>query len=223
MPIRLNLLAEAQAAEEVRRRDPVKRGIWIAGLLVVLTLVWSSSLQVKAVMTRSKLAGLETRVASQTNEYQSVLADQNRAIETKQKLAALHQLSTNRFLYGSLLNALQQTTVDYVQLIRLKIDQTYVYTQEIKPRTNTTGRVLFGRPATAAERILVTFEAKDASPNPGDQINKYRQAIALNPFFKELLGETNEVKLVRYSAPTGLGEPTFIAFALECRLPEKMR
>jgi len=27
MPLRLNLLAEAQAEEELRRRDPVKRGI----------------------------------------------------------------------------------------------------------------------------------------------------------------------------------------------------
>jgi len=42
MPIRLNLLAEAQAAEEARRRDPVKRAIWIGALLVSVVLVWSS-------------------------------------------------------------------------------------------------------------------------------------------------------------------------------------
>ncbi len=34
MPIRLNLLAEAQAAEEMRRRDPVKRALWLAGLII---------------------------------------------------------------------------------------------------------------------------------------------------------------------------------------------
>ena len=36
MPIRLNLLAEAQAAEEARRRDPVKRAIWLAALIIAL-------------------------------------------------------------------------------------------------------------------------------------------------------------------------------------------
>lgn len=224
MPIRLNLLAEAQAAEEVRRRDPVKRGIWIAGLLVALMLVWSSSLQVRAVMIRSKLSGLEARVASQTNEYVSVLSDQTKWIETGRKLDALNQLTTNRFLYGSLLNALQQTTVDYVQLVHLRVDQTYVYTQEIKSRTNTTGRTVPGKPATATEKIVITLEAKDSSPNPGDQVNKYRQTIASNPFIESLLGKTNEVKLARYSTPTAIpGQPGFVSFALECTLPEKTR
>ena len=39
MPIRLNLLAEAQALEESRRRDPVKRAVW-AGVFLVLALAW---------------------------------------------------------------------------------------------------------------------------------------------------------------------------------------
>jgi len=50
MPIRLNLLAEAQAIEEMRRHNPVKRAIWVGALLVCLMLVWSSSLQLKAMM-----------------------------------------------------------------------------------------------------------------------------------------------------------------------------
>ena len=29
MAIRINLLAESQAAEEMRRKDPVKRAVWI--------------------------------------------------------------------------------------------------------------------------------------------------------------------------------------------------
>ena len=56
MPIHLNLLAEAQAAEEERRRNPVKRAIWIAILFVVLILVWSSSLQLKAILIRSEVS-----------------------------------------------------------------------------------------------------------------------------------------------------------------------
>lgn len=41
MPIRLNLLAEAQAMEEMRRRDPVKRAIWVGSLLVAVALAWA--------------------------------------------------------------------------------------------------------------------------------------------------------------------------------------
>jgi len=38
MPIRINLLAESQALEEMRRRDPVKRAIWVGVLVVSLLL-----------------------------------------------------------------------------------------------------------------------------------------------------------------------------------------
>ena len=47
MPLRINLLAEAQAAEELRRRNPVKRALWIGGFIVALILLWSSTLQVQ--------------------------------------------------------------------------------------------------------------------------------------------------------------------------------
>ncbi len=44
MAIRINLLAEAQEAEELRRRDPVKRALWGAGFLVFLVWLWTGSL-----------------------------------------------------------------------------------------------------------------------------------------------------------------------------------
>ena len=43
MPIRINLLSEALAEEDLRRRDPVKRAIFIGVFLVALSLVWFSS------------------------------------------------------------------------------------------------------------------------------------------------------------------------------------
>lgn len=53
MPIRINLLAEAQAAEEMRRKDPVKRSIWIGGFIVFLTLLAALTLQLKISRVRS--------------------------------------------------------------------------------------------------------------------------------------------------------------------------
>ena len=73
MPIRLNLLAEAQAAEETRRRDPVKRAMWISALIIVAILVWSSSLQLQAMLGHSEVSRLEGQINSHTNEYRLAL------------------------------------------------------------------------------------------------------------------------------------------------------
>lgn len=223
MPIRLNLLAEAQAAEEQRRRDPVKRFIWFAVLLVIAMLVWSSSIQVKVMMSRGELSQKEGKVASLTNEYVTVLSENAKAKDTREKIGALHQLATNRFLNGSLLDALQRSTVENVQLTRLKVDQTYFLTPEVKGRTNA-GRVTPVKPATIAEKTLIILDAKDSSPSPGDQVNRLRSAISTNSFFTTLLGKTNELLLTKLSQPQGLpGEPAFVTFTLEGRIPDKTR
>lgn len=223
MPIRLNLLAEARAAEQMRRQDPVKRVIWLAALLVAAMLAWSSLLQLRAMIARGDLTKMEASVASKTNEYQSVIENQKKSAETLQKLAALHELATNRFLNGTLLNALQQATVADVQLVRLKVDQTYALTEETKPRTNS-GRIVPGRPANVTEKIVLTLEARDQSANPGDQVNKFREIVSTNSFFMRALGKTNEARLDKLNPPQSVpGEPAFVFFAVECRFQEKTR
>ena len=107
MPIRINLLAETQAAEDVRRRDPVKRVVWVAVFLVCLVLVWISSLQVKIMTTNSTLGSLEGRLNSRTNQYNQVLKNQKKLAEAKSSLAALASLVTNRFLQATALDALR--------------------------------------------------------------------------------------------------------------------
>ena len=54
MPIRLNLLAEAGPLK-IAQRDPVKRALWVAALLIALMLVWASSLQLKAIVANKDL------------------------------------------------------------------------------------------------------------------------------------------------------------------------
>src|SRR3954465_12616130 len=107
MPIRLNLLAEAQELEELRRRDPVKRAIAAGIVLVLLVLAYSSSLLFKTMMTKGDLSRLEGNLGSLTNEYRQILLSQNNLVETKQKIEALNRLAANRFLMGNLLNGLQ--------------------------------------------------------------------------------------------------------------------
>lgn len=224
MPIRLNLLAEAQAAEEMRRRDPVKRAIWVAAMLISLMLVWSSSLQLKGMMANKDVGLVQDQMNSHTNEYQRVRDNQKKAGDIKFKLDALNRLATNRFLNGTLLNALQQNTVDDVQLLHLSVEQTYVPTAETKPSTNG-NRVLPGKPATVTEKIVVTLLGNDSSPNPGDHVNKFREVLANDRFFQKMLGKTNDVTLKQQSATQvspDTGKPC-VQFTLESRYQEKTR
>jgi hypothetical protein len=227
MPIRLNLLAEAQAEEVARRRDPVKRAIWIAALLVVLLLVWSSSLQLKTIFLASDVSRLQGRISSHTNEYQGVLENQNKARDIRGKLDALRRLSAARLLNGTLLNALQQPSADQVQLLRLRVEQLYTVVEGTKTRTNEDKVVIKGRPPTATENILLTLEGADTSANPAlsDQVNKYKEAVAANPYFKEMLVKPNGIILKNVSPPqvvASIGKRGVI-FKLECHYPEVTR
>ncbi len=223
MPIRINLLAESQALEEMRRRDPVKRAIWVGVLLASLLLAYSISLQFKAIIAKSELGRLDAQIASYTNENQRVQVNQKRLADVNQKLGALWQLSTNRFLNGTVLNALQQTMVDDVHLVRFRADEGYVLVPETPKRTNE-DRVIPGKPATVTERITLTLEARDTSATPGDQAIKFKGAFANSPYFQKVLGKTNEGRLKDIGTPSPSPDGRFfMPFALECRFPDKTR
>ncbi len=224
MPIRLNLLAEAQAQEELRRRDPVKRAIMLGVLLVILLLVWSSSLQVRKLVLKGQLNGLEAQLASHTNAYTQVLAHEKKLADVRHRLSCLRKLAADRFLQGSLLNALQQTPVDYVQLIRLRSEQTCTYTAGTPPTKDSNHRIKPGKPATVTEKVIITLDAKDTGPTPGDQVARFKASVQNCSYFKDLLGKTNEVRLASLSPPqTGIDAKLFVPFTLECRLPDIVR
>lgn len=225
MPIRLNLLAEAIAAEELRRRDPVKRALWLSGILIALLLLWSALLYTKALVRGSELRRLETDIASQKGPYQQVTSSQKELNRVHANLAALRQLAASRFLSGSLLHAVQQATLNDVQLVRLRTEQTFVFNPETKAKTNDTRRASAAKPATVTERLTLTLDAKDSSPNPGDQVSRFKENLSIMPYFRDLLGKTNEVTLRSLSAPQV--DPTTgkacVLFSLECRAPDKTR
>ena len=78
MPIRLNLLAEAQAAEELRRRDPVKRALWLSVLVIAGMLAWSSFLQLRTTLANSDLTRMEAQTGARTNEFRQILDSQKK-------------------------------------------------------------------------------------------------------------------------------------------------
>jgi len=233
MPIRINLLAEQQAADELRRRDPVKRATWVGGFLVAVLAVWSAYLQVRLMAATSEANRYESEWKKLESDYKKVSANMETAAEAERKWEALQALATNRFLWANPLNALQfvMVTVDDVQITSLKTSQTYAFTESVKPSTNTTtGIVSRGKPGTSREKVMFSLdgrdtskEAKDPSKRSTDGVFKLQEAINNNPYFK-----TNLVRsqlITRSPDQPDPNSPTkrFSTFTLGCEFPENTR
>ena len=221
MPIRINLLAEAQDLEESRRKDPVKRVILWGVVSLVLMLGWAVTLFGKSMMARSEANRIEVGISAISNDYRQILDNQKMLGEDKQKLDALRRLANERFLVGNLLNALQHATTDNVQLVELKLDQEYVMIDEVKPKAD---EKILGKPAMAKEKIGLSLSAKDRSATPGDGVSKFQEVLSKEPYFEKLLGRTNSFRLANLGATEKDpdGRP-FLLMKLEGRFPEKTR
>ena len=120
------------------------------------------------------------------------------------------------------MNALQKVYVPNVQLVRVKLDQTFSYKAGTLDVTNSYG-IALGRPATCTQHALLDLDAKDSSPNPGDQVNNYKEALVNQGYFKSYLDATNAVKLTTLSSPqTSFGSKPYVLFTLECRFADKI-
>jgi len=214
------------AAEEQRRKDPVKRGILIGGFVVAVVLIWIATLQCKVIAAKSNRGTLETKWKSIEKDYQKAVEHRRKSLEVDQKLAALARLTTNRFLWGTALNAFQQTMngIDDIQAVRLKTEQIYAMQEEVKARTNNTS-VIPAKPASATEKVTMTIEAMDFSTPAGSQVNKYKESIAAVEFFKKDLQKTNGVLLTTLSPPqnSAASKNPFVMFTLQCYFPERTR
>jgi hypothetical protein len=251
MPIRINLLAEAQALEEQRRKDPVKRAVLGAVTVVILTLIYSSTLQVQLMTAKVSLGRMEGRWKTMEKAHSTASECRRMANEAEKKLASLDRLTKSRFLWGNTLNALQQTLggVDEVQFVRFKTDQSYTIVEEAKPKlppkleaklaeiAEADGKGenkprIRGKMKEAAapksmistEKISMTIEAMDSSRTPGSQVSKYKENLSQHAYFKDSLQKTNGVLLTSLSPPqVGAGRNSFVTFTVQCLFPEKVR
>jgi hypothetical protein len=177
-------MAESQAAEEARRRNPVKLGIWIAGFLVAVVGLWIGKEQLDIYFASSNLNNLNAQWKAKEPLYIAVTKYQGRIGEIDHKLAALDRLTTNRFLWGSVLNALQQTVVDQVQVTRVAGAQTYVVEE---PTTIGTGPNKAVVPGSVIEKVKLTIAAKDYNPK-NEGYSKYKETLCNFDFFVKHLG-----------------------------------
>jgi hypothetical protein len=136
MPIRINLLAEQQAAEEARRRDPVKRALWAGGAAVSLMILWIISLELRITSAKAELSRYDSKL--QKVEEGSTEARTRWATNGKldSQLANLRNYSTNRFFCANLLDALQQVMVDDVRVVQFQTAHNYSSSPAVSYKTN---------------------------------------------------------------------------------------
>jgi hypothetical protein len=214
-------MSEILAEEDLKRRDPVKRSIYVGVFLVVVMLVWFSSTWLEYKLTQQSLNRVQDETGLCTNEFNHVQMDLRRIEDGQRRIAALQHVSTNRFLMGNLMNALQQVYVPGVQLVQIKIEQSYVNKPGLPDKTNDLGTVLRGRPATSTQMITLYLQAKDSSSTPGDQVNVYKEALSKLPYFKSSMNPTNGIKLSSLSSPQiSMDGKPHVLFNLDCRFAD---
>lgn len=223
MPIRINLLAEAQAAEEMRRKDPVKRAVWIGGFVVFVVLLCAATLQCKIMAARSEVNTFEVSWKRIESKVKEINDHRNNTRDLEQKLSALDQFTTNRLLWAAALNALQYVSVDGVQVMRLRAEQTFSVNEGGKARTPDAGGAAAGRPATVTEHVVLSVEGRDYSAQPGEHVPTLKQSLVNYPYFQENLQKTNKVQLTSQTAPQGEANRQFVSFGLQLFFQDKER
>jgi type IV pilus assembly protein PilM len=220
---RLNLLAEQQEAAELRRKDPVKRGVVAAVLLILLASTCGVLLYERARSSDREFSAYQAELKGMEEAASAVSQDILRAAETQRTLGALERLARDRFLWATALNALQFTIVDDIQVANLRMEKSVVNTPGTRAVTNSNGAVSPARPATSTETITLRIVARDYADPPA--IEKFIRAISTNPYFKEHLRPENAVLLKergQTQVDPGDLSRTFVHFTIECAFPPRV-
>ncbi|MDB6027839.1 MAG: hypothetical protein JWM68_4062 [Verrucomicrobiales bacterium] len=227
MPIRINLLAEAQASEEARRRDPVKRAIWVCSFLIVAALAWSGYLFLKLQSAQRETLAQESRWKQNEGEFKVITESQKQMIEAERKLTALLRFSTNRFLWAPVLNGLQQAVVPVsgeIQLDQIKAVQTY---EQLAAVPASKDKKTPAKPAASVEKISLILKSRDYGNPTEANYNKFKTALNNQPYFKTLLQKNEGVRLASTLAGPTLDpfDPSraYYQFSLECSFQEMKR
>ncbi len=205
-------MTDALAEQESRKRDPAKRAVYVGVLVVVMMLVWFSSILLEHMVDKSNLDRVQSEIQARTSDYNLAQANLKTLHTAQDRLHALDKLSSARFLQGNLMNALQQLYVSNVNLMRIEISQHY------------TGSGADAKVQAITESTVLTLDSKDFSPNPGDQVNHYKDAIAQLDYFKTSLTTNDGVKLSSLSPPQSApGSSPSVLFTITCRFLDHIR
>jgi Tfp pilus assembly PilM family ATPase len=218
---RINLLAERQEAEDLRRRDPVKRSLQLGGALVSFRVLWGLLVQWQIQWAKRELVHVEAELVTVRQQAAAVTALAQKAVSIDRQRLRLNRQAADRFLWTGPLNALQYSVVDGVEVVRLQLDQTLTTMPAIKPVTNALDRVTPGKPASVVHKVSLLISARDSGEPP--EAEKFIEALAAQAYFKERLRAEDPV-LLRERLPQQLdpvdGTNKFIPFSIECVFKE---
>lgn len=204
----------------MRRKDPVKRAIWIGGFVIFLVLLGSATLQFKIIVAKSEASSLQTRWTEIEKQVKDVTDHRARTRELEQKLAALDQFTTNRMLWAMALDALQRTPVEGVELVRIQTEQKFTQQEGTRPGADGKGAA---KPASATERTVLTLEGRDYSAQAGGQVPRFKQSLSSSPYFEAMLQKTNSIQLMSQTAPQSESGRAFVGFGFKLHYEEKER
>lgn len=218
MPIKINLLAEEQAAEELRRKDPFKRAIMAAVAVVALVLLWAGYKQVVLMRMGTNLETIKADYASIEKAAKEADKNQKKVVDEEYRLDMLKKMAAARPLAAPLLDAVQKSLVDDIQVLHVRVQDSFQITPAFRPPK---GSSLKPKPAIAKQNVSIIIEAKDLKYQH-QNYTRFKEKLAET--LKDQLGETGTVALKQLSAPReGEGGDTFVTFGLECVFPEVVR
>lgn len=217
MPIRINLLAEEQYQAELRRRDPLKRAIFGCVMAVLVLLLWFGWLMFRKSMINAGIESQVNALKALEDEAKNALSNLAGVARMERSINELNRLATNRVLWASFLNVLQQAAVEGINVNRVRVDQGYVY-QPGEPKTNPP------KLSIATEQIKVTITARDYG-RPEDQLYaRFRAKLLEHPWMKQHLASEQAIVFQGFSAPTPDRDnpaKVFVSFTMQCNFLQK--
>lgn len=218
---RINLLAERQEEQEMRRRDPVKRSLQLGGVMISLMLLWGLLVQWQIHWAKQELAHVEAELVTVKQQATGVTAMAQKAAMIDRQRLRLNRQAAERFLWTGPLNSLQFAVVDGVEMVRMELNQTMSPVGAVKPVTNALERVTPGKPAGVIHKVSLLISARDSGEPPATE--KFIEALAAQDYFKERLRKQDPI-LLRERMPQQLdpldATNRFVPFSIECVFKE---
>jgi type IV pilus assembly protein PilM len=220
----LNLLAEQVEAAEWRRRDPVRRAIWLVGAAMLAMGLWAGWLMWQLQQTEESVRESNEQIRVLQESPGQPLLDMRMASDLEARIAALATHGIQRFLIGNVLNALQFMRVPQIQLYRLEIDRVTVRTEPTKRRARRGQEIEEPvQKAKVTEHFVVRIHGK----NYGDerQIEQLFQQLRTNEQFRGWLDRNHPpvlTEMMERQVDPSNPRQGFARFGIECRFKERV-
>jgi hypothetical protein len=208
MILALNLLAGTQQPRRKKQSASTRLVLCACGISLLAMLGWSAYLETRIFLARAGVTQAQHDMERRKPAYRAALDKQAKVAEMSRTLLALQKYSASRFLNAPILNALQQTTVEDIELTRL---QTEVAAND--PQAGATPR---------PGRMVLHLEGTDSSSRAGAKIEPFRDMVSTNSYFLSALAKSQGVILKNIS-PSQLSSNSgrfCVFFKLDCVYPE---